>query len=74
MLDPDADPILLNRVDPARKMARHYRVAIEPTSSAGRQWCVTGAASDAPPAGVSISMTRPVKRSRQPTGCCDKLR
>ncbi len=42
MLEPHADPILLNRVDPARNMARYYRVAIEPTlfgwSAVVRDW------------------------------------
>lgn len=42
MLEPDADPILLSRVDPARNMARYYRVAIEPTlfgwSAVVRDW------------------------------------
>lgn len=31
MREPDADPVLLNRVDPARNMARYYLLAIEPT-------------------------------------------
>lgn len=42
MLKPDARPVLLNRIDPARNMARYYRVAIEPTlfgwSSVVRDW------------------------------------
>lgn len=42
MLEPDADPVLLNRLDPARNMARYYRVAIEPTlfgwSAVVRDW------------------------------------
>lgn len=42
MLEPDTDPILLNRIDPTRNMARYYRVAIEPTlfgwSAVVRDW------------------------------------
>ncbi|CAM5289524.1 putative DNA-binding WGR domain protein [Aquamicrobium terrae] len=42
MLKADAIPVLLNRIDPARNMARYYSVAIEPTlfgwSSVVRDW------------------------------------
>ena len=42
MLEPHANPVVLNRVDPARNMARYYRVAIEPTLFGGsavvRDW------------------------------------
>lgn len=42
MLEPETDPVLLNRIDPARNMARYYLLAIEPTlfgwSAVVRDW------------------------------------
>ena len=42
MLEQDAVPALLRRVDPARNMARYYRVTVEPTlfgwSAVVRDW------------------------------------
>ena len=42
MLEQDIVPALLRRVDPARNMARYYRVAVEPTlfgwSAVVRDW------------------------------------